>query len=270
MKLSAYHTHTALCDGQASPEKMLLHAIELGCPEYGFSGHSYCPGDEDWCMSKEGEVAYRVEILRLREKYKDKIKVYLGIEKDFLSGSPTELYDYVIGSVHTLTKGGVRATVDGGTYEERLHNINTLWGGDPYAFVEDYFRTVGDIYEKHKPDIIGHFDIVSKFNEKEHMFDENHPRYKAAAQAALDKLLSTPAVIEFNTGGVRRGYKSNFYPADFLLERIAQAKVPMLITSDAHDADSILFGFDEARRRLDYFGIKYLTDMEEVLKITRA
>ncbi len=269
MKLSPYHTHTVFCDGKNTAEEMLLRAIEAGCPEYGFSGHAYTIGDEDWCMSKEGEEAYRVEILRLKEKYKDKIKVYLGIEMDSLSKTKTEVFDYVIGSVHTLVKDGVRATVDGGSFEERLGNINKLWGADPYAFVEDYFSAVGEIYCQMKPDIIGHFDIVCKFNEKERMFDENHPRYKAAATAALDKLLAAPSVMEFNTGAVWRGYKSNFYPADFILQKIAEAKKPMLITSDSHDRDSILFGFDEAVRKLDAFGIKYLTSMEDVLKITR-
>ncbi len=264
MSVSVYHTHTTFCDGKHTAEEMLLRAIELGCPEYGFSGHSYCEGDEDWCMSQEGEEEYRAEILRLREKYKDKIKVHLGIERDYLAPPPREPYDYVIGSVHTLVKNAVRATVDGGTYEERLSNIKTLWDGDPYSFVEDYFEAVGNLYEKLKPDIIGHFDIVCKFNEQERMFDENHPRYRAAATKALDKLLKTPATLEFNTGAVYRGYKTGFYPADFILERIAEAGRPMIISSDAHDVYSVLFGFDEAVKKLDSYGIKGITSLDEL------
>lgn len=269
MKLSTYHSHTVFCDGKNTAEEMLLRAIELGCPEYGFSGHVYSDGDDDWCISKDGMAEYRCEVLRLKEKYKDKIKVFLGIEYDYLSSEPTEPYDYVIGSVHTVLKNGVRAEVDGGTYESRLENVKRIWGGDPYAFVEDYFLSISDIYEKSRCDVIGHFDIVNKFNQKEGMFDENHPRYIAAAEAALDKLLLTPAVFEFNTGGTYRGYRDNFYPNDFLLERIALAKKPMLITSDTHCTDSILFGYEAAVKKLDSFGIKYLTSMDDVLKITR-
>jgi histidinol-phosphatase (PHP family) len=125
----------------------------------------------------------------LKEKYKDKIKVYLGVEQDFLSSASTSPYDYVIGSVHTLVKNGARAEVDGGTYESRLENVNKLWGGDPYAFVEDYFLAISEIYEKTRCDIIGHFDIVNKFNQREGMFDEKNPRYIAAAEAALEKSL---------------------------------------------------------------------------------
>lgn len=269
MRLSTYHAHTDFCDGKNTAEEMLLRAIELGCPEYGFSGHVFTEGDEDWCMSRAGTELYKKEVRRLSEKHKDRIRVYLGIEQDYLSTEPTDGYDYVIGSVHTLVKNGVRATVDGGTYETRLSNVNKLWDGDPYAFVEDYFRAISEIYDKTKCDVIGHFDIVCKFNQKEAMFDEKHPRYIKAATTALDKLLLTPAVLEFNTGGACRGYRTDFYPADFLLERIAEAKRPMLITSDAHGTDSLLFGFERAVKILEGYGIRYFDSMEDLLKLTR-
>ena len=269
MQLSTYHTHTTFCDGKNTAEEMLLRAIELGCPEYGFSGHIYSKGDEEWCMSREGTELYKKEVLRLKEKYRDKIKVYLGVECDYLSREPLSDYDYVIGSVHTLVKSGARAEVDGGTRESRAENVKRLWGGDPYAFVEDYFAAISDVYERTRCDVVGHFDIVCKFNQRDHAFDEEHPRYRRAALAALDKLLLTPAVFEFNTGGAYRGYRTDFYPADFLLERIAEAKRPMLITSDTHSTDSILFGYEHAAKMLDHYGIKYLCSMDEVLELTR-
>lgn len=267
---ATYHTHTDLCDGKSSAEQMLVSAIEAGCREYGFSGHVYAAGAEEWCMSRDATEQYRREVLRLGEKYKERIRVYLGIEYDYLSDEPTDGYDYVIGSVHALMKNGVRADVDGGTYEYRLGNINRLWGGDPYAYVEDYYRAVGELYSRCRCDIIGHFDIVCKFNERERMFDEGHPRYRAAALTALDKIMSTPAVLEFNTGGVYRGYRSSFYPADFILERIAERGRPMIINSDAHDTDSVLFGIEDAARRLDEFGIKYYLSLDALLNDTRG
>lgn len=267
---STYHTHTDFCDGKNTAEQMLTRAIELGCTEYGFSGHIYTVGEEDWCMSREGTEAYRREVLRLREMYGDKIKVYLGVEYDLLSDEPVEGYDYVIGSVHALMKNGVRADVDGGTYEMRLENINKLWGGDPYAFAEDYFKATTQLYARCRCDIIGHLDIVCKFNEKEKMFDERDPRYRSAALAALDEIMKTPSVIEFNTGGVFRAYRSNFYPDGFLLERIAEYGRPMVINSDTHSTDSVLFGFEEAARMLDRYGIDYYYSLDDLLKTTRS
>ena len=270
MKLSTYHSHTTFCDGKNTAEEMLTEAIRLGCPEYGFSGHVYSAGDEEWCMSAESTAAYKREVLRLKEKYADKIKVYLGVEQDYLSSEPIDDYDFVIGSVHTVVKNSQRAEVDGGTHEVRLDNVNRLWGADPYAFVEDYFDAISQIYDKTHCDVIGHFDIVCKFNEKERMFDERHPRYREAAKNALMRLLKTPAIFEFNTGGAFRGYRTNFYPDDFLLQMIADSGKPMLITSDTHCTDSILFGYERAVKTLESFGIKYLESMDDVLKITRG
>ena len=50
-QFSNYHTHTILCDGKDRPEELVLEALRLGCPAIGFSGHSYAPYDEAYCMS---------------------------------------------------------------------------------------------------------------------------------------------------------------------------------------------------------------------------
>ena len=57
MTYSNYHTHTTYCDGADSPEELVLEAIRLGCPEIGFSGHSYLEEDTG-SMSPEGTVDY--------------------------------------------------------------------------------------------------------------------------------------------------------------------------------------------------------------------
>ena len=82
---SNYHTHTHFCDGKNSPEEMVLQAIRLGCPELGFSGHSYLPFGTDYCMTPEKTRQYQAEIRRLQEKYAGQIKILLGIEQDYFS-----------------------------------------------------------------------------------------------------------------------------------------------------------------------------------------
>ena len=67
------HTHTAYCDGDNTPEEMLLSAIEKGFNTYGFSSHSHLSYDESWNMSHAEQKKYVAEVLSLREKYKGKI-----------------------------------------------------------------------------------------------------------------------------------------------------------------------------------------------------
>ena len=109
---SNYHTHTCFCDGKNTPEEMVLEAIRLGCPELGFSGHSYTAFDPEPSMSPEETQAYISAVRQLQKKYAAQIKIRLGIEQDYYSETSTQGYDYVIGSVHFLKKDGMYLPVD--------------------------------------------------------------------------------------------------------------------------------------------------------------
>ena len=136
-RFSNFHTHTCLCDGKDTPEELVLRALELGCPALGFSGHSYAPYDEGYCMSVAQTAEYKAEIRRLQQKYAGRICIYMGIEQDFYSPSSTEGYDYVIGSVHYLYKNGAYLPVDA-SRQQQEQAVRACYGGDWYAFAEDY------------------------------------------------------------------------------------------------------------------------------------
>ena len=235
MKYSNYHTHTKFCDGKDSPEQMVEKAIELGMNEIGFSGHSE--------LSQNLE-AYRKEILRLKEKYADKIKVRLGIEYDYFSDIDTSEYEYVIGGVHYLEKGGTLHSLDH-SEESFLMLVNKYYGGDFYALCEDYFETLSKIYEKTGCDLVAHFDLVTKYNEADRLFDTSHPRYIKAAQAALKAVMKYPVIFEINTGAIARGYRKTPYPAPNLVEIIRASGAPTILSADCHDKDFLTESFDK-------------------------
>lgn len=239
MTASTYHTHTIFCDGKDTPEDMVLEAVRLGCPEIGFSGHSYISFDESWCMSKEGTAEYKRQIRALKKKYAGQIKILLGVEQDYYSEEPTDDYEYVIGSVHCVKKDGVYLPVDY-TAEAQKEAVEEHYGGDFYSFAEDYYALVGDVYRRTKCDIIGHFDLITKFNEGNALFDTSHPRYVAAAERALEKLLKTPAVFELNTGAISRGYRTEPYPEKWIIDRLEAAGKKLLRNSDAHAKEWLL------------------------------
>ena len=45
-----FHTHSTLDDGKNSLEEMAAAARAAGLTHFGFSGHSYCPLEEDYCI----------------------------------------------------------------------------------------------------------------------------------------------------------------------------------------------------------------------------
>ena len=138
MNLSNYHTHSTFCDGADAPEEIVREAIRRGCPELGFSGHSHIPFD-DCCMSVEGTEEYKAEIRRLREKYADRIRIWLGVEQDIFGDLPTDDYDYVIGSVHFVFRDGRYLSVDE-SRESFLDHVAHFYGGDILAFVSSVER----------------------------------------------------------------------------------------------------------------------------------
>ncbi len=237
------HTHTTYCDGKNTPEEMVLAAIGKGLACIGFSGHGYAPYDLDCCMTREGAAAYRAEIAALREKYAGQIRIHCGVEQDYWSDESTAEYEYVIGSVHYVKRGGALLCVDD-TPERAREGVETLFGGDWYACAEAYFETVADVVERTSCDIIGHFDLVSKFNEKERFFDEKHPRYVAAWRAALDRLLPYGRPFEINTGAMFRLWRTTAYPATDMIAYIRDRGGKLVLSSDAHSTEALCWGFE--------------------------
>ncbi len=249
MILKDYHVHTLFSDGKYPAEDMVLVAIEKGMTEIGFSDHSYTSFEADYCMTPEKEGEYRKTILALREKYKDQISIKLGIEQDYESDYPAEGYDYIIGSVHFLKLGDEMIAVDDGP-EKYPYMAEKYFQGDYYALVEKFFETEADVVNRTGADIIGHFDLISIYNQEEHFFDENHPRYVAAWKKAVDKLLQTGAVFEVNFGAYNRGRRNVPYPNPDIQEYIIQKGGKLIPDSDAHVArflcsDFTKFQFNE-------------------------
>ena len=129
--------------------------------------------------------------------------------------------------------------------EETFRAALAAFDGDGLAMAEAYFAAVAQVAEK-RPTILGHFDLLKKLNGDGRFFDENHPRYRAAALAALEAAAGKVQALEINTGGVARGYRKDFYPAPFLLKRWKALGGEIVLTADAHTTENLLFAFDEA------------------------
>lgn len=239
------HTHVTFCDGKNTPEEMVHAAIRMDMDALGFSSHAPLAGQSGWTMSPEDVPRYRAEILRLRERYTGRLEIFLGLEQDYYSPPSGKGWDYQIGSVHCVEKEGRLLPVD---YlpEDFVRSVRQYYGGDFLAFAEDYYRLVGAIAERTGCQIVGHFDLITKFNEEDSLFDTGHPRYVSAALEALDRLAQHGVILEINTGAMSRGYRSTPYPAPALLRAMRERDLPICITSDCHDRANLLFAFPQA------------------------
>ena len=250
-----FHVHTTFCDGEDRAETVVQAAVAMGMTRLGFSGHSHTPCDESYCMSAAGTAAYRSEIAALREKYRQRLAICCGIEQDYFADLPAGDYDYVIGSVHYLKIGGDYVPVDGDP-EIFQKAAQEYFGGDFYAMAELYYRQEADVVGRTRADLIGHFDLIAKFNEGGRFFDESHPRYVRAATEALDALLETGRPFEVNSGAISRGWRTTPHPSPPLLKRIAAKGGRVVLSSDSHRAATLCYRFDECERLCASMGLK--------------
>lgn len=241
MNLFDLHVHTTYCDGKNKPEELVLEAIRKNMVKIGFSVHSYTYFDESYCIKKEKIQAYKDEISYLKEKYKGKIEVLCGIEQDFYSNEPTDGYDYVIGSVHYLKIGNEFIPIDESA-DALADAVKRYYNGDFYSIAEDYFCTARKI---ENAQIIGHFDLITKFNEGFCLFDERNKRYEEAYRQAIDTLIKQDVFFEINTGAISRGYKSVPYPSKDILDYIRKNGGRTILSSDCHEKSTLMFDFDK-------------------------
>ena len=238
------HTHTRYSDGENTPEEMIQAAIRLDMDCIGFSDHSYTPFDEGYCMSPEATKAYKEEISELRQKYRDQIRVCLGVEQDYYSPEGVSGYEYVIGSVHYIKLGGLYVSVDDGK-ETFIKNVEDYFGGDYIAFSELYYATVADVVRQTHADIIGHFDLVSKYNGDNELFNEQDPRYVLSWQKAVDELIHTEKPFEINTSQIAKGRKDHPYPSPDIIEYIQKKSGHFVLSSDSHSTRTLCYGFSD-------------------------
>ncbi len=241
------HTHTTWCDGKNTPEEVVLSAIDKGLTTIGVLAHSYCDFEPECFLHYSKVDAFIKEVNRLKEKYKDKIKVLCGIELDAFTSKKvkTERFDYILGSVHNFKVGKNYYPMDY-TEEILVTCVNEVFGGDIYLAIENYYESVGNIVELTNADIIGHFDLIKKFNIGGKLFDESHPRYINAWKKAVDKLIPYGVPFEINIGGlIRVRGQDKPYPGNEIMEYISVNGGKFIYGSDSHVAQTVGSYFDD-------------------------
>ena len=251
---SNIHTHTFFSDGRNAPEAMVEAALALGFHTLGFSDHG-CADYDDAAMAPDQEPVCRAEILRLREKYRGRIHILLGYEHDWFAPFDPAPYDYYIESVHYLKVPGGWVSVD--YSRDRLEAaIREDFGGDPYALCRAYFDAVRASIEGTTAQVLGHIELVMKFNENRDLFDDADPRYRGPALDTAALAARSGRLIEVNTGAVARGYRREPYPGRAMLERIRECGGRVILSSDCHDARFLDCAFAESAALLRDCGFR--------------
>lgn len=259
--LQNLHTHTVFCDGVNTPEELIQEALRKGFDSIGFSGHSYMKRyPREYSMTPENNLSYRKEIQRMKEKYAGQIKVYCGMEADAYTDADLGGYDYLIGSVHYISKDGLLLDFD---RTDLVHPryamqrfLSEFFDGDGMKFAKAYYETLARLPEHGQYDIIGHYDLIVKHNDALHFVDEESREYRNYAIEAAEALAGKIKLFEVNTGAIARGYRKIPYPAPFIMKELKRLGFGAVISSDCHKKENLDFHFHETEELLKECGFK--------------
>jgi histidinol-phosphatase (PHP family) len=246
------HTHHNRCGhAEGTIEDYIRSAMEHGLDAIGISDHSpYFGHKEDRpfpkiAMAASEFPAYIREVLELKEKYRGRIEVLLGVESDFF---PERLdkykavydkypFDYIIGSVHQ--SGGVSIF-----NRKRWTRISEK---EKLEAKEEYYRSVAESAKSGMFDILGHIDAMKA----------NYPAFSGIQTAAVEDTLRIigeyDIAIEINTSGKTKDV-GGWYPSDAILELALHYNVAVTFGSDAHSLDRVGDEWELVRQRLKEIG----------------
>ncbi|NLE64866.1 MAG: histidinol-phosphatase HisJ [Elusimicrobia bacterium] len=236
-----YHMHTPLCGhAKGDPQEYAARAIEMGLNEIGFSDHAPLLSHRDPTITMDMSQLelYHTMIESVRDELKDKLTVRIGIEADFLPGYEDRTrallarypYDYVIGSVHFISDWGFDDPIQLKQWDKK--DVNKVY--------RDYYKLVRKSAASRLFDIIGHADLVKKFDfhPTEDMTGEIEENARAFKKSGV--------VVEINTSGLRRPIREA-YPSPLALKIYQRHGVPLTFGSDAHTPKDVGRDLDKAR-----------------------
>ncbi len=266
-----FHTHSTFCDGKSTLEQNVLSAIQKGFKILGFSSHSTWPFPFEDSIKRGEFESYKNEILRLKQKYADKIEIKYGFEADYIEGFCSPDFDaykefepeFLIGSVHYLYNGedcAEKTTPVDWSAEKLFESIKTLYNGNVKKMICHYFETQREMLSKCSFSIIGHPDLVRKFNEKSPFFNEDESWYKEQLKLTADSIKKSGVIAEINTGGITRGYMNTPYPSLYFLTLLHERNVPVMLSSDSHSAENLDGRFElalELAKKAGYTELAY-------------
>lgn len=229
-----YHMHTTYSDGKDTYPAYLEKARGKDLAEIGFTDHiTLVP--VDWCVKEIDYPVMKENLKSLCNDFSEDVQVRFGIEVDYFPNREEELrqiisyfpVDYVIGSVHFL--GNWNFDTDQSYYGK--------WSND--ELYRMYFETVQMAAKSGLFDIIGHFDLIKKFQ----CWPENDQSHLYAQTLKIIK--EANVVLELNTSGLDRPC-TEFFPNRKILEMACKIGIPVTLGSDAHRPDQVARHFEEA------------------------
>lgn len=253
-----FHTHTYRCKHAVKDENDYIKAaIKNGFEVLGFSEHC---GFDDFLnpidrIDFDKMDDYLCDITNAKEKYKDKIKVYAGLEFEFFEDKIDyyeelkQKYDYMIVGQHYKNRTGYEYTYTCNDKDVRYMAYQICYalelGFAKYVAHPDYFMLARDDYSK---------------------------ECEVAVREIVQTAKKVGAVVELNLKGMRytklpyRDSISYKYPHTRTIEIYQEENADVVCGYDAHNP-SVFYERDYEKKIKEIIGdkVNFVTDIRKIL-----
>lgn len=251
-----FHIHSTGSDGKMAPEEVVKEAIAAGIDFMCFTDHYRDPHgfvDPDWPTDKFFGQEYIKEVNRLKEAYKEKIDISLGVELDWIEEyrewTRAEIeknkFDYILGSIHLLKLADKYYSFDFGDGQDSKFMEVVREFGSVENLISFYYSQLRLLIKSGMYDALGHFDYIKRYNTDEKIFSESSDFYKGEIIAVLEELAKSGMAMEINLRGLMKSVKVQ-YPSLWILKEAKKRNIPVTIGTDAHRAGQVGEDLDKA------------------------
>lgn len=233
-----YHTHTTRCNHALGTDREYVEAaISAGLKQLGFSDHSPILFPESagghysgFRMRPEAYDEYAGSVLALREEFKDRIQIFLGVEIEYFPDSfdRTERF---------LKDRGIDFMILGQHFTRNEYDEGAVYVPAPHLNEEqvlvEYTDAVVKCIDSEKFLYIAHPDVA--------LFNGDNAFYRDQAFRICEAALRRNVPLEVNLGGYRGGRR---YPALEFWKVAGETGAPVVFGIDAHRPDDFI-GLDD-------------------------
>ncbi|WP_028579770.1 histidinol-phosphatase [Desulfogranum japonicum] len=249
------HIHTSLCQHatgqmedyvQAAIDKKLHTICFL---EHMETGISYQP--RSWLTTEDFRY-YFSEGNRLRERYKDKINILLGVEAGINPAMPKEVYSRIaklpvdrIGlSRHFFQIGNEHYNL----LSRKKRGLSQLLAFGRNIVLDDYFTSILEVLHDIHIDVVCHLDAALR-----HVPDITLTTYHySLIEQILDVMSQKDIALEVNTSGFT--LRNNPFPNRDILQMAQKKHIRLQAGSDAHSPEQVGRDFNSLLQYLKSIG----------------